>query len=311
MIELYTDGSCLSNPGGPGGWGVVAVRDGKVAGELSGGAPDTTNNRMEITAVIRGLENVSTGSEVRIVSDSQYVVNTMTQGWKRNKNNDLWAQLDDLVGQRSVTWQWVRGHSLSELNNRADRLAVEAAKRAAKGDFATPPESTRPPGGSGSSDKPASFTHLDELGKARMVDVGGKEVTERVAVARGAVSMGPETFRLIREGGFEKGDVLGVARVAAIMAAKRTHELIPLCHPIPLTQVAVDFDDSGDDRIEIEATARAEWRTGVEMEALTAVSIAALTIYDMCKSVDRTMRIEDVRLVRKTGGKSGDFSIEE
>jgi cyclic pyranopterin phosphate synthase len=145
-----------------------------------------------------------------------------------------------------------------------------------------------------------------------MVDVGVKDVTERVAVARGAISMKSETLELIKRGGFEKGDVLGVARVAGVMAAKRTHDLIPLCHPIPLTQVTVDFDDSSSaDGIEITATARATWKTGVEMEALTAVTVAALTIYDMCKAVDRGMRIESVRLVRKTGGWSGDWFSED
>ena len=156
------------------------------------------------------------------------------------------------------------------------------------------------------------FTHLDESGKARMVDVGAKAITERTAVAAGAVVMRPETLRLIREGGFEKGDVLGVARTAGIMAAKRTHDLVPLCHPVPITHVSVEFDaDGADDRVNITATARARWSTGVEMEALTAVAVAALTVYDMCKSADRGMRIEGVRLLRKTGGRSGDFVAEE
>ena len=157
-----------------------------------------------------------------------------------------------------------------------------------------------------------NFTHLDESGEARMVDVGAKEATERTAVAAGSVVMRPETLRLIREGGFEKGDVLGVARTAGIMAAKRTHELVPLCHPIPLTHVSVEFDRAdASDRVSITATARARWSTGVEMEALTAVTVAALTIYDMCKSADRGMRIEGVRLLRKSGGRSGDFRAEE
>ncbi|MEE8362923.1 MAG: cyclic pyranopterin monophosphate synthase MoaC [Dehalococcoidia bacterium] len=155
------------------------------------------------------------------------------------------------------------------------------------------------------------MTHVDASGKAHMVDVGDKPETERVAVARGAIVMQPETLRLVREGGFEKGDVLGVARVAGVMAAKNTSQLIPLCHSLPLTQVTVEFDDSSsDDRIEITATARTTYRTGVEMEALTAVAVAALTVYDMCKAADRAMRIEDVRLVRKSGGRSGDYSAE-
>ena len=145
-----------------------------------------------------------------------------------------------------------------------------------------------------------------------MVDVGAKPVTDRVAVARGSVVMKPETLALIRSNGFEKGDVLGVARVAGVMAAKNTAQLIPLCHPLPLDQVTVDFDlDTGESRVDIQATAKTSARTGVEMEAMTAVSVAALTIYDMCKAVDRGMRIEAVRLVRKTGGKSGDLVLEE
>ena len=155
------------------------------------------------------------------------------------------------------------------------------------------------------------LSHVDESGTARMVDVGGKEITERVAVAKGSILMKPETLRLIKGGGFEKGDVLGVARVAGVMAAKRTSDLIPLCHPVPLTQVTVDFEDlSRDTGLEITATAHAAWKTGVEMEALTALSVAALTVYDMCKSADRGMRIDSLRLVKKSGGKSGDFSAE-
>jgi len=153
-----------------------------------------------------------------------------------------------------------------------------------------------------------SLSHLDEAGRARMVDVGGKPDTERVAVARGKIVMQPETLALIQQGGLPKGDVLAVARVAGIMAAKRTHELIPLCHPLLLTQVAVDFTpDEAQHAIEITGTVKTTGKTGVEMEALTAVSVAALTIYDMAKAVDRGMRIQEVRLVEKHGGKSGDF----
>ena len=155
------------------------------------------------------------------------------------------------------------------------------------------------------------LSHIDETGSARMVDVGAKNVTERVAVAKGRVLMKAETLQLIRDGGFEKGDVLGVARLAGVMAAKRTADLIPLCHPIPLTQVTVDLEEmASGEGIEITATARAAWKTGVEMEALTAASVAGLTVYDMCKAVDRGMRIDAVRVVRKSGGKSGDFVAE-
>jgi cyclic pyranopterin phosphate synthase len=145
-----------------------------------------------------------------------------------------------------------------------------------------------------------------------MVDVGGKVDTERVAVARGEITMRPETLRLIVDKGVPKGDVLAVAQVAGIMAAKRVPDLIPLCHPLPLTKVDVAFRiDEVASRIEITATAHCSGKTGVEMEALTAVSVAALTIYDMAKAVERTMRIGDIRLVRKSGGKSGEIVLEE
>ena len=156
------------------------------------------------------------------------------------------------------------------------------------------------------------LTHLDEAGRANMVDVGWKPDTEREAIARGFVSMLPETLKLIRDGLVKKGDVLATARLAGIMAAKQTSQLIPLCHPLPLNQVEVDLDlDDGRCGVRISATAKTTAKTGVEMEALTAVSVAALTLYDMCKSVDRGMRIQDIRLVKKTGGKSGDIVLEE
>ena len=156
------------------------------------------------------------------------------------------------------------------------------------------------------------LTHLDDQGRAKMVDVGGKDITSRQAVARGYVSIQPETARLIREGLMKKGDVLTIAQLAGIMGAKKTSELIPLCHPLPLDRVDVDLElDEAQGRISITATASTTARTGVEMEALTAVSVAALTLYDMCKSVDRGMRIEAVRLVRKTGGRSGDINLED
>jgi cyclic pyranopterin phosphate synthase len=157
-----------------------------------------------------------------------------------------------------------------------------------------------------------TLTHLDEEGRAHMVDVGAKDETERVAVAKGEVRMRPETLRLILAGDLPKGDVLAVARTAGIMAAKRTPDLIPLCHPLLLTQADVSFHaDEVHARLEITATVRCRGQTGVEMEALTAVSVAALTVYDMAKAVEKTMHIENVRLVRKRGGKSGDLILEE
>ena len=153
------------------------------------------------------------------------------------------------------------------------------------------------------------LTHFDEKGNTQMVNVGGKDETLRIAIARGHITARPETLRLIAEQGMKKGDVLEVARLAGIMAAKRTGELIPLCHPLALTSIRVELVIADDvPQIEIEAEVQTVGRTGVEMEALTAVSVAALTVYDMCKAVDREMVIGDVRLVKKTGGKSGSFT---
>jgi cyclic pyranopterin monophosphate synthase len=150
------------------------------------------------------------------------------------------------------------------------------------------------------------LTHFDAEGRARMVDVSDKDVTARVAIARGSVIMAPATLQRIRQGDIKKGDVLAVARLAGIMAAKRTHDLVPLCHPLALTGVNVDLRvDPARNAVDIEAEVKTTGRTGVEMEALTAVSVAALTVYDMCKAIDRAMRITDIRVAHKSGGKSG------
>lgn len=153
----------------------------------------------------------------------------------------------------------------------------------------------------------SELTHFDGDGRAIMVDVGAKPATTREATARTRVVMQPATLALVRDGAAKKGDVLGVARIAGIMAAKRTAELIPLCHPLPISSVKIDLQPADPDTIEIEATVRTTGQTGVEMEALTAASIAALTVYDMLKAVDRSMRVEALRVVAKSGGKSGDF----
>ena len=202
MITIYTDGSCMGNPG-PGGWAAVIVDDGAKR-SLSGKEDNTTNNRMEILAAIKGLEAVPAGSEVTVFSDSQYVVNTMTRGWKRNANRDLWAKLDAVAGQRRITWRWTRGHAGNPGNEEANALALRQAQSFLEG-------------------KP-TLSHLDSQGNAQMVDVSGKDVTLRDAVAEGLIHMKPSTLRLIKEGGIDKGDVLAVARVAGIMAAKRTWE---------------------------------------------------------------------------------------
>ena len=289
MIHIYTDGACLGNPG-PGGWGAIVQRNGEET-ELAGHGDGTTNNRMEVTAAIKGLETTPEGSMVTLYSDSQYLVNTMTKGWKRRANVDLWTRLDHLVAQRNVAWEWVRGHAGHPENERADKLATSMA---------------------GTSENGSRLSHVDEQGRVKMVDVGWKSDTEREAVARGSVVMQKQTLELIKQGEMEKGDVLSVARIAGIMGAKRTSELIPLCHPLPLDQVTVDLDlDEEKNQVQITATARTTAKTGVEMEALTAVTVAALTIYDMCKAVDRGIRIENIRLVRKRGGKSGDIVLEK
>jgi cyclic pyranopterin phosphate synthase len=158
----------------------------------------------------------------------------------------------------------------------------------------------------------AKLSHLDAEGKARMVDVSGKEVTERIAAARGTIYMHAETLSLIMEKKVEKGDVFSVARVAGVMAAKKTSELIPMCHPLNITSVEIELTPQKDPpRVEIEAVVKVTGKTGVEMEAMTAAAVAGLTIYDMCKAVDRKMTLSEVRLVKKSGGKSGAFTRTE
>ena len=160
--------------------------------------------------------------------------------------------------------------------------------------------------------EPTGLTHFDDQGRAHMVDVSAKPVTDRIAVARGSVVMSAETLALITEGRAKKGDVLGVARLAGIMAAKKTADLIPLCHPLPITKVAIDLvPDPTLPGIVVKATVKTGGQTGVEMEALTAVTVACLTIYDMVKAVEKSMRIEGIRLILKDGGKSGRFEVSE
>ena len=287
MFSIYTDGSCLGNPG-PGGWAAVIVSE-NLKWTLQGREPDTTNNRMEVLAVINGLSDLKKGSEVMVYSDSQYLINTMTLGWKRRSNNDLWKRLDMIVSDLNVSWEWVKGHSGVTENEEANKLAIEQASLIKGAD---------------------NLSHLDSQGNAHMVDVGVKDVTHREAIAQGFVSMSPETLSLVVNITLGKGDVLAAARIAGIMAAKKTSDLIPLCHIIPLTYVSVDFDeDFQRNGIHITSKVKAHSKTGVEMEALVAVSVAALTIYDMCKSVEKGISIESVRLMKKSGGKSGDFVL--
>jgi cyclic pyranopterin phosphate synthase len=289
MYSVYTDGSCLGNPG-PGGWAAVIVGE-NLKWTIQGRESDTTNNRMEVLAVIKGLGDLKRGSRAVVYSDSQYLINTMTLGWKRRSNNDLWKRLDLVVSDLEVAWKWVKGHSGLAENEEADKLAVEQASLVTSTD---------------------NLSHLDTHGNAHMVDVGSKDVTQREAIAQGFVSMSAETLSSVANISLEKGDVLACARIAGIMAAKKTSGLIPLCHIIPLNYISVDFDqDFERNGINITAIVRAYGKTGVEMEALLAVSIAALTIYDMCKSVEKAISIDSIRLLKKSGGKSGDFVLEE
>jgi cyclic pyranopterin phosphate synthase len=253
---------------------------------------------MEVQAAIEALFRIKPGSQATLYSDSLYLVNTMTKGWKRRVNNDLWDRLDSLVAKRDVRFKWVKGHAGHPVQELADQLASAAAELTVAGGAPEPGEQPR-------------LSHLDDEGQARMVDISSKVDTERVALARGRVAMQPATLELIRNGKAAKGDVLSVARIAGVMGAKKTSDLIPLTHTLLITEVAVDFDlNDADSAVEITATARTTGKTGVEMEAMTAVSVSALTIYDMCKAVDRGIRIEAIRLVRKSGGKSGDVVLE-
>ena len=156
------------------------------------------------------------------------------------------------------------------------------------------------------------LSHFDKDGKAVMVDISGKNETERTAVATGEIRMNPDTLRTIKEGNIKKGDVLGVARVAGIMGVKKTSELIPMCHPLPIQKCSVDYElDQEKNRIHVFCTVKTEGKTGVEMEALTGVQVTLLTIYDMCKAIDKHMVMSEIHLIEKTGGKSGDFRFEE
>lgn len=310
-IYAYTDGSSLGNPG-PGGWGIVILRPGAAEWEEHSGSPgkSTTNNQMELQATIEAMKLLQgTGATIR--SDSEYVVNAINKGWLKRwagngwatsekepvKNQDLWEQLLNLKPE-SFKFESVKGHSGVPENERADRLA-KAAANADSPDPAVQPSMDGMGAQSGERVAPAG-------GRAAggMVDVGGKQPTLRIAVAAGEIVLKPATLEKIAAGAIGKGDVLGMARTAGVMAAKRTAELLPLCHQIPLNYVDVQFEMRAG-AIAITAEARAHWKTGVEMEALLAVAAAGLTIYDMCKSVDDGMEIKDVRLMSKSGGLSG------
>jgi len=289
MIEIYTDGA-YNLILGQGGWGAVAVESGQKR-VFSGMVKHTTSNRMEITAALEGILQTPQGAEVVVYTDSQYLFGCMAKGWQRRANRDLWEQLDEVVGQRKVRWQWIERDNRNPSHKEAHALATTLASQ---------------------SEKPVvaeKLTHIDTWGRPRMVDVTQKPDTKREAVARGVVRMKVSTLDLLKRGELAKGDVLAVAQLAGIMAAKQTPNLIPLCHPILIGDVKVEFN-LGNDTVEITTTVKSTGKTGVEMEALTSTAVTALTIYDMCKAVDRGIQIENIRLIRKSGGKSGTINLE-
>lgn len=338
-IYLYTDGGSVGNPG-PGGYGLV-IRDGDDVIERSQGFRLTTNNRMELKGVLAGLAFTADSGRNRstvVSSDSRYVVNAVENGWLerwaangwktksgRIKNIDLWKQMLTYLEDREVEFRWVKGHSGHPENERCDEL-VQQASRGNRADlevdsgYEVSTSSSKSAGSSLFSESEGrgtksqvvpvpEFNHLDSAGNAAMVDVSPKASTARRAVARCSVVMSPVTLQAVVSGNVAKGDVMSVARTAGIMAAKRTSELIPLCHQIPLGHLQIDIHELADGTgLSIEASALAEAKTGVEMEALTAASVAALTVYDMCKSAERGIRITDLRLVSKSGGIHGDYS---
>ena len=287
MIQIHTDGSCLGNPG-PGGWGAIIIYpDGDVK-ELSGSNQDTTNNRMELKAVIEALNFLESGSMIELFSDSLYVINTITKGWKKKANIELWNELDNVIQKHNnISWNWVKGHSGDFYNEKVNDIAQGKAEMVKKN----------------------NLSHVNEEGSVQMVDVGQKSDSERIAVAKGFVKVSQEIISQVLAANNPKGDVLSISRIAGIMAAKKTPELIPLCHQIDLNHVDITIDiDDENNRFVIEASTKSSSKTGVEMESLVAVSITALTIYDMTKAIDHDSLISDIQLVSKKGGKSGNIS---
>ena len=287
MIQIHTDGSCLGNPG-PGGWGAIIIYpDGDVK-ELSGSNQDTTNNRMELKAVIEALNFLESGSMIELFSDSLYVINTITKGWKKKANIELWNELDNVIQKHTnISWNWVKGHSGDFYNEKVNDIAQGKAEMV----------------------KNNNLSHVNDEGSVQMVDVRQKSDSERIAVAKGFVRVSQEIISQVLAANNPKGDVLSISRIAGIMAAKKTPELIPLCHQIDLNHVDITIDiDDENNRFVIEASTKSSSKTGVEMESLVAVSITALTIYDMTKAIDHDSLISDIQLVSKKGGKSGNIS---
>ncbi len=303
MAEIYTDGAY--NPVlRQGGWGAVIVEDGQKR-VFSGMVKNTTSNRMEITAALEGILHTRQGAEVVIYTDSQYLFGCMTRGWQRRANRDLWEQLDEVVSQRKVRWEWIERNT-KNFHKEAHSLATNLASQGERLPPVLPEKKGVP-----KTVVAEGLTHIDESGRPRMVDVTEKADTQREAVVKGMVRMQASTLDLVKRGAMAKGDVLAVAQLAGIMAAKQTPNIIPLCHPILIGDIKVEFSlDEANSTVEITSTVKSVGKTGVEMEALTATAVTALTIYDMCKAVDRGIRIDGIRLIRKSGGKSGVVALE-
>lgn len=302
-IEIYTDGAY--NPAlKRGGWSAVIVENGKKQSFL-GMVESTSSARMEITAALEGIQHTPWGAEITVYTDSQYVYNCASQGWKRRVNLDLWQKLDAAASERKVHWQWVNGDSDNPFHQEAHSLATGAATKVETVESRPLEKQEVLP-----KPVPAELSHIDAEGRPRMVDVTEKADTEREAIARCEVIMLPSTLMRLKQGNMPKGDVLTVAQIAGIMAAKQTPSLIPLCHPLLLGSIKVEFKIKEPDKVEITSRVKNIGKTGVEMEALTAAAVAALTIYDMCKAVDKGMRMTSLRLVRKSGGKSGTIVLE-
>jgi len=305
VIEIYADGA--NNPIlSQGGWGAVIVEDSQKR-VFSGAVKKTTSNRMEITAALEGILQTPQGSEVVIYTDSQYLFGCMAKGWQRRANRDLWERLDAAVSQHRVRWQWIDRDTKNPFHNEAHALATSLASRGKM--LPLVPSA----GQAGQPEAPVGegLTHVDALGRPKMGDITEKPDTQRQAVAKCRVRMKASTFNLLKRGEVLKGEVLAVAQLAGIMAAKQTPHIIPLCHPVLIGDVKVEFGlDEKASVVEITAMVKSTGKTGVEMEALTATAVTALTIYDMCKAVDRGIQIENIRLIRKSGGKSGTINLE-
>jgi len=289
---------------GQGGWGAVVLEDSQKR-VFSGMVKSTTSNRMEITAALEGILHTRQGAEVVVYTDSQYLFGCMAKGWQRRANRDLWGELDTAVSQRKVGWQWIDQSARNPFHKEAHALATNLASQ---GETLRPVPSEKGPA---ETIMVKELTHIDASGRPRMVDVTEKPDTEREAVAKCMVKMKSSTFGRLKKGGMPKGDVLAVAQLAGIMAAKQTPHIIPLCHPLLIGDIKVEFDlDEKNNTVEITSIVKSLGKTGVEMEALTATAVTALTIYDMCKAVDRSMTIQSIRLIRKSGGKSGTINLE-